>query len=108
MEAGQPSPSFSAGSVLPAAISVSISAHGSGGTQGEASTDTAGVAMVPVAAAVGSVLGAIQSVTNATPRATAVGEPSAPPHGQGEGSGTSALGAGATDDLLLQSTAGSL
>jgi predicted dehydrogenase len=95
---------------LPATISVSISSHNpsdshitprQGGTQ-----DTGGFTMVPVAAAVGSVLGAIHSVTNATPRATAVGEPFVPPYGRtGHGSG-GALQQESSENLLMRGAMG--
>ena len=101
LSASQGSPHMPAG-VLPATISVSISAHDeqkrSGFSQGPA--DTAGVAMVPVAAAVGSVLGAIHSVTSATPRATAVGGPFAPSHSASIPTGDEG------EDLLLDSSVG--
>lgn len=56
--------------------------------------------MVPVAAAVGSVLGAIHSVTSATPRATAVGGPFAPSHSASIPTGDEG------EDLLLDSSVG--
>ena len=94
---------------LPATISVSISSHNpadSNTTPQSGTQDTGGFTMVPVAAAVGSVLGAIHSVTNATARATAVGEPFVPPYGtSGQGSG-GALQQEQSENLLMRGAMG--
>ncbi len=94
---------------LPATISVSISSHNpsnSNASPQSGTQDTGGFTMVPVAAAVGSVLGAIHSVTNATPRATAVGEPFVPPYGtSGQGSG-GALQQEQSENLLMRGAMG--
>jgi len=94
---------------LPATISVSISSHNpadGNSTPQSGTQDMGGFTMVPVAAAVSSVLGAIHSVTNATPRATAVGEPFVPPYGtSGQGSG-GALQQEQAENLLMRGAMG--